>query len=467
MARILLQDPKRIDDITFTSRSYMNSMLTPPISQRDIPEPSAGPKKKPSGSFTHVLTDVIGKSISQNNSTKTGASTILIGEITREVRTVSELLSQHKKLSGSTWDIIYSEQNQNKDYTKIKPGTPVYFNPEDGSLTWPGVDSAMLPPNRDSKIAHFHSASPHRPAAKQPEIVSNKELIKLGKIDSNTPTVSHLLKDHPGFKKQMWELLGSNINQGKPYHRIAAGTEIHLNTETMELVWSDNAAAATFAKPTPPAVDHSPVIKTPPAEQPNHSAIDLSEAVQGYKGISYDKINCYELLVKGLHNLDIAYSGKNGLFAKLTNMAIEKGLAPNAYLNGEGIVKAAGSTILSRNYSKILNWRDKAGTLMEEIEPLLGSGQILSFSTEKRGHTGIVARKDNQWTFINSGRMDNSVDQETIPRGVGEEVLNEEICNWFRTAQENGETLSVTLGQLDQGKFQTAFNMSQSFSERI
>ena len=445
----------------------MNSILIPPVGQRDVSTPSKGLEKKPSGSFSQEMTNAMGTSNSQNNSAKNVKPTILVGEITNEVQTVSELLSQNDKLSDSTWDIIYSEQNKNKDYTKITPGTAVYFSPEDGTLTWSGVNSAPLPSNLGKKIVDLHSRTPVEPTIVQHESVSHKELITLGKIDSNYPTVSHLLQNHPDIKEQMWQLLGSEVNKGKPYDRILVGTEIQLNPKTMEIVWNNNATVATAARAIPPAVNPEPAIKPTAAEQLKQFPNNLSEAVQGYMGTSYDKINCYELLVKGLDNLNIAYSGKNGLYSKLTNMATEKGLASNAYLNGEGIVKAAGSKIFSKNYSKIVDWKDNAKTMIEEIEPLLGSGQILSFSTQNRGHTGVVGRKDSQWTFINSGRMDNSVDKQTISMGVGEEVLNKEIGNWFRSAQKKGEALSVTLGQLNQGKIQTAFNISQSYADRI
>ena len=96
----------------------------------------------------------------------------------------------------------------------------------------------------------------------------------------------------------------------------------------------------------------------------------------------------------------------------------------------------------------------------------LNNGQILSFSTQKRDHTGIVSQQDNQWTFINSGRLDNSLDSNSVHRGVGEEVLHEEIRNWFKLAHTKRENLSVTLGQLEQGKIRTAFNMSESSAKR-
>ena len=133
----------------------------------------------------------------------------------------------------------------------------------------------------------------------------------------------------------------------------------------------------------------------------------------------------------------------------------------------EGIVKAAGSLILSKNYPKIANWRDEAANLIKEIKPLLDNGQILSFSTEKRGHTGIVSQQNDQWTFINSGRLDNSVDLNSLRRGVGEEILHKEILNWFKLAHVKRETLSVTLGRLEQDRIRTAFNMPETLSKQI
>lgn len=445
----------------------MSSIPSLSISQRDMVSLSPRPGNKTSGSFSDVMTDAMGTSKSQDISAKKDNTRILVGKISSEVSTVSELLSRNDTLGDSTWDIIYSEQNKNKDYTKIPTGTAIYFNPEDGALSWSGVESSPFPSSLARNISILTSASSIETTLAQHETASDNELITLGKVDANNPTVSHLLKNQPEIKEQMWQLLDSDINRDKAYDKIIAGTEIQLNPKTMELVWDDKVTVATGSNTISPAVNHIPVIPPTIATEPEHAPNNLSEAVQGYKGTPYNEINCYELLVKGLDNLNIAYSGKNGLYSKLTDMATEKGLAANAYLNGEGIVKAAGSKLFSQNYSNISDWQDKAETLMNEIEPLLGNGQILSFSTENRGHTGVIGRKDNQWTFINSGRMDNSVDKKTISMGVGEEVLHEEISNWFRSAHKKGESLTVTLGQLDQGKIRTASNLSQSYTNRI
>ncbi len=445
----------------------MDNILVSSLNQRVLNTSAPIAEKKPQSSFSSTLTDVIDQSASQAKQGNHGEATILVGSITPETSTVSELLLQNKKLAGSAWNIIYSDKNRGKDYTKIKPGAEVYFNQKTGALTWSGDGINTTPSKLDKNIVSASPLTDVEVKQLQPDSASKVELISLGKIDSNNPTVSHLLKNNEGLKQNMWELLGSDVNKDKQYHRIATETEIKLNPKTNEIVWNDKIANTTVAETKAAIATGLQGRGHITEDSSNVMATNLSEAVQGLKGISYDKINCYELLVKGLDNMNIAYSGKNGLYSKLRNMATQKGLAENAYLNGEGIVKAAGSTIVSKSYARITDWKGNAGALLEEIRPLLGSGQILSFSTENRGHTGIVGRKGDQWTFINSGRLDNSIDAGSIPKGVGEEVLSEEITNWFRSAQEKGEGLSVSLGQLDQGKIQTASITPHSFSGRI
>jgi len=445
----------------------MDNILVASVHQRDITTSSSRTDKKPQNTFSSVLTGALDKSVSQDKLAKPEGQEILVGSITHETPTISDLLLQNKKLGNSTWDIIFSDENRNKDYTKIKPGTLVYLNQKSGALNWSGDASNTLSEKFHNNALPIHPVSHTEPRQIQPESTSKNDLVSLGRIDSNNPTVSHLLKNNEDFKQQMWDLLGNDINKDKPYHRILANTEIMLDPKTNEIVWSNEPVLASVDKSMGAKVVGLHDLERVKEDEGGKLATNLSEAVQVFKGVSYDKINCYELLVKGLDNMNIAYSGKNGLYSQLTNMAAEKGLAENAYLNGEGIVKAAGSTIVSKNYSRITDWRDNAGSLLEEIEPLLGRGQILSFSTQNRGHTGIVGRNGNQWTFINSGRLDNSIDAGSIDKGVGEEVLSEEISNWFRSAQEKGEALSVTLGQLDKGKIQTASTMPHSFNGTI
>lgn len=457
----------------------MDNVITPTLSRLATVKTIKPAETNDSGSFKDVLTAFTDEPMPQKTQAQSRGTLILVGEITVEKPTISELLIQHKELSPSTWNIINSEQNQNRDYTKIQPGTRVYYDHETAALTWSDRRSDSLPSaiTRDSHqsdrsadsstAATAQKSDKDSSAIKQPFVSDEGQSIQIGRIDNNNPTVSHLLKNHPQFQAQTWNLLASSINKEKPFHRIANGTEIHLNVENMEITWKQTDNSKTISHLAKNVVPEEMNLSATIPDHLGRPATDLSEAVQKYLGTSYDEMNCYELLVKGLHQMDIPYSGKDGLFSKLTSMALDKGKAPNAYLNGEGIVKAAGSLVLSKNYADITNWKNEAATLIKEIEPLLDNGQILSFSTEKRGHTGIVSKKNNQWTFINSGRLDNSVNINSLHRGVGEEILREEISNWFKLAHAKKETLSVTLGQLKQDRIRTASNISESFSKQI
>jgi hypothetical protein len=456
----------------------MDNVITPTLSRLATVKTIKPAETNDSGSFKELLTAYTDEPMPQQTQAPSVGTLILVGEITVEKPTISELLIQHKELSPSTWNIINSEQNQNRDYTKIQPGTPIYYNRETAALTWSDSRSDSLPSGitRDSiqsdRSGDSNTAIARKPdkdssAVKQPFVSDEGQSIQIGRIDNSNPTVSHLLKNHPQLRAQTWNLLANSINKDKPFHRIAKGTEIHLNVENMEITWKEADNYKTISHLAKNVVPEEVNLSATIPDHFGRPATDLSEAVQKYLGTSYDEMNCYELLVKGLHQMDIPYTGKDGLFSKLTSMALDKGKAPNAYLNGEGIVKAAGSLVLSKNYADITNWKNEAATLIREIEPLLDNGQILSFSTEKRGHTGIVSKKNNQWTFINSGRLDNSVNRNSLHRGVGEEILNEEISNWFKLAHAKKETLSVTLGQLKQGRIRTASNISESFSKQI
>jgi hypothetical protein len=77
---------------------------------------------------------------------------------------------------------------------------------------------------------------------------------------------------------------------------------------------------------------------------------------------------------------------------------------------------------------------------------------VLSFSTQTRGHTGIVSKKGDNWTYINSGRQDHNLNKSDITKGVGEESLTHEVKNWFRLAHKNKQALSITIGRFDNKK---------------
>jgi hypothetical protein len=95
---------------------------------------------------------------------------------------------------------------------------------------------------------------------------------------------------------------------------------------------------------------------------------------------------------------------------------------------------------------------ETAATVYAAMAPHLAAGQLLSFSTPTRGHTGVVAQRDRQWTFINSGRVDHPVAGAGTAKGVSEEVLQAEIGNWLLLARRRDEPLTITLGQFQDRK---------------
>jgi hypothetical protein len=392
-----------------------------------------------------------------------------LGVIDEQTPTVSHLLMANPSLKEDTWNILSTAVNKEKDFSNLPVGTAVRIDPLSHEISWQSTKpAATTAATRVEDVqAPVSTVAATLPAADLAPAVLTQEgqPILLGRIDSGNPTVSHLLHQHPEFGQKTWAVLANDLNRNKPFAEIRSGTEIYLQPGSNEIVWGNSAegsAAATRTIAASPMAAQSSANTTGNASSHGSApAADLTEAVQPFLGTPYKEINCYELLVKGLERMHIPYAGKDGLFTKLTRMAHEKGLPANAFLNGEGIVKAAGSLVLSKSYSRPTNWKREAEQLYREMEPLLGKGQILSFSTKSRGHTGIISQQQNQWTFINSGRLDHSLTSKSPANGVGEEVLQKEIGNWFKLANASHESLTVTLGALGQERVVTAFTMPQ------
>ena len=76
----------------------------------------------------------------------------------------------------------------------------------------------------------------------------------------------------------------------------------------------------------------------------------------------------------------------------------------------------------------------------------------ITFSTPSRGHTGIISRKNGRWTYVNSGLIDHQIDAGRVSRRVGEEVLEDEIRNWFSLARNRNESLKISVGLLEEEK---------------
>ena len=362
---------------------------------------------------------------------------VSLGTITNKIPTVSNLLIQHPVYRKDTWKIIQSEKNMAKPYTNIQPGTDIYLNPETLELSW----------NADVKPAQSGAEEKTDGMPKKAA-----RFIALGTISQDTPTVSRLLRQHADYRQSAYRIIHSAVNRDKPYTRMAEGTRVYLNPETLEIVWDDenirqDAVVIAQNKEQPVPEIRQPIPKTPDAFSEN-----LVKSVAHFVGSPYEQIDCFELLVRGLNKMGINYTGRGGLYDQLVKMALARGLPENAYLNGEGLIKASGTQVYFKLMPRIDDAAAQADKIYKEMEPLLNKGFVLSFSTQTRGHTGIVSQKDQLWTYINSGYMDHNLGGTRDPRGVGEEVLADEIKNWVTMAAKSKQPLKITLGRLDAQK---------------
>ncbi len=354
---------------------------------------------------------------------------IQLGSISRETPTVSHILKNHPEYSNRCWDIIRSSENQGKQFTRMSEGTLVALKPETNELVW----------GKELSLAANSTAREETAAEKS---------INIGTITRDNPTVSHLFQVNSGFENNFWNIIHASVNNNKEYRSLQPGTQVELNPATLELSFKNNASL----KSTVETVKTIRPEQVPHREGPHQNS--LADAVKPFIGKSYKNIDCYGLVVRGLINQGVKYHGHGGLREKLEDLAELHGLPGNAYLNGEGLVEKAGEKLFSKSLNRISNTQKDTDEIYNEMKPYLQEGQILSFSTPTRGHTGVISRQGNDWTYINSGLIDNQVSPGKVNERVGEEFLKAEIKNWFALASSRKESLRVTLGQVHKSQAQ-------------
>lgn len=315
----------------------------------------------------------------------------------------------------------------------IQPGTGCYTMPQNiGHLT------------RANIAKSGHTAQPPSPSTHLSRTPDQHPVI-LGKITKSNPTVSHLLQKS-SLKDQCWNIIYDPVNASKPYNKIQPGTTVAYDPSSGRLLWGDDLS--NFQSQLARAQEKDDRLPLP-CDNDLSLPKDLSLAVKSFIGLDYDDMDCFELVVGGLQNLGVQYKGKNGLGRHLINQAVSKGLPQNAYLNGEGLVAESGQSVYTKTLYHVKNPKIQAENLMNEMENLLAQGQVLSFSTRDKGHTGVISKASDQWTFINSGKMDHNIRGNNGRKKVGEEDLKLEIENWLNLAKSNKQGLKITLGALN------------------
>jgi hypothetical protein len=377
----------------------------------------------------------------QTNGTETSGSRnadqisfIEVGRISKETPTVSHILKKHPELSGKCWDIIYSSTNRGKDFTKMRDGTLVALKPGSHELVWGEKLAALV---NGTNAIHSENTT-ERTITKQ----GADQSMVVGTISKENPTVSHLLQANPNFDRSFWNIIHAAVNADKKYTSLRPGTQVVVDTKTKELSFHKKASAG-------PAAYAAKITGTEQgAGNVKIRQGTLADAVKPYIGTPYEEIDCYGLIVRGLQNQGIQYRGHGGIREKLKALAVRNGLPGNAYFSGEGLVEKAGIKVYSKELDHVSGSREKTDEIYSEMMPFLREGFILSFSTPTQGHTGIVARHGEEWTYINSGVIDNQVTPLNLSKGVGEEFLKAELNNWLVLAAKKKEPLVVTLGHV-------------------
>lgn len=309
--------------------------------------------------------------------------------------------------------------------------------------------------------------------------VANSKKIHIGTLSDDTPTVSELLYNTK-YKNNCWKMLEKDVNSSKPFKSIPAGTDIFLDKSTSEIVWgekhNDKTVAPSNYKPKlqsyksasdPYKSDTYFSSSSQYSPSKSGKSVSLHEAVREFMGKEYSKIDCYELVVNGLKKLGVKYGGRGGLGNHLIDKAVGEGRKQNHYLTGEGLVQATGQSVYNKRVLNVNNPISQAKSAMNEMENVLKEGQILSFSTRTRGHTGVISKRNGVWTFINSGYMDNNIAGKNGKKQVGEEILSKELENWFKLAGKKRDGLMITLGNIDLMKLASYQTNKRTISEKV
>lgn len=89
------------------------------------------------------------------------------------------------------------------------------------------------------------------------------ELVDAGVISLKSPTVSHLLINHPEYGSDCWKIVHSDLNRNKPYRRIPAGTRIYIDPQSKEITWNNsrNDRAGLRSDKLSPAGESAPKLR--------------------------------------------------------------------------------------------------------------------------------------------------------------------------------------------------------------
>lgn len=183
----------------------------------------------------------------------------------------------------------------------------------------------------------------------------------------------------------------------------------------------------------PPGTGIDTDAKSRNADQPSY-------AVEPSVKERYAHMDCFQFVAAVLEDNGIRYYGKQGVGNALIRKAVEAQKPSNCFLTGEGVTR-----LLSREAFTVTVKGNAFERAWGALDPHLREGAILSFSSRRFGHTGIVGARDGRWVFIHSSG--NPGDNQSYR--VKEEDLAGEISSWLERAGKENDFLSITVGQVD------------------
>jgi len=191
-----------------------------------------------------------------------------------------------------------------------------------------------------------------------------------------------------------------------------------------------------------PSITENVLVKSTLAPSSELTKPDKTAMLQNLRN-RYKNSDCLEFLANLLEDNGIAYYGKNGLANRLIGNARNQGKNLNAYLTGEGLTQELSSQPVTLRLKK--DHKENFEGVWRQIQPHIQTGSILSFSSKSFGHTGLVDRVDNRWTYFNAS---GAVGKPETYR-VKAEDLKLEVKNWFDRAKKQETFLDITIGAID------------------
>ena len=184
----------------------------------------------------------------------------------------------------------------------------------------------------------------------------------------------------------------------------------------------------------------------------NHASENLVRTSK--LGMKFARKDCYEFLAGMLETNGIKYYGEGGVASTLIAKARGLGKNPYSFFNGEGVTELLCSKPVTIGVDKVS--KDSLEEIWIKLEPHLKEGAILSYSSDRFGHTGIVGKENGNWVYVNSsGRRGDRSSYRIL-----EEDLKSEVAGWLKRAAKKGTFLEITLGNIDR-------DMAKSFSEEL